>query len=78
MPKEMCLEGRRTATMSMNVSPTMHHTPFGYPSLGGFIDEPTAEVLTAYRSEYAHRLGYELGAQGEWIAEAPAAHPANR
>ena len=64
--------------MLMNVSPTMLHTPFGYPSLGGLIDEPTAEVLTAYRSEYAHRLGYELGAQGEWIAEAPAEHPANR
>jgi len=56
----------------------MLHTPFGYPSLGGLIDEPAAEVLTAYRSEYAHGLGYELGAQGEWIAEAPAAHPANR
>jgi hypothetical protein len=64
--------------MSMNVSPTMLHTQFGYPSLGGLIDEPTAEVLTAYRSEYAHRLGYELGARGEWIAEAPAEHPANR
>jgi hypothetical protein len=60
--------------MSMNVSPTMLHDPFGYPSLGGLI----AEVLSAYRSEYAHRLGYELGAQGEWIAEAPAEHPANR
>jgi hypothetical protein len=64
--------------MSMNVFTTVLHTPFGYPSLGGLIDEPTAEVLTAYRSEYAHRLGYELGAQGEWIAEVPAEHPANR
>ena len=25
--------------MSMNVSPTMLHTPFGYPSLGGLIDD---------------------------------------
>jgi hypothetical protein len=74
----MRLEGRRTATMSMNVSRTMLHSPFGYPSLGELIDERTAEVFTAYRSEYAHRLGYELGAQGEWIAEALAAHPANR
>jgi hypothetical protein len=64
--------------MSMNVSPTMLHTPFGYPSMGGLIDEPTAEALSAYRSEYAHRLGYELGAQGEWIAEVPVEHPANR
>jgi hypothetical protein len=46
--------------------------------LSGLIDSPTAAALTAYKSDCAHRLGYDLGAHGEWIAGLRAEHPAER
>ena len=55
----------------------MLQTAFGDPLLGGLIEEPTPEALTAYKNEFAHRAGYKLGPNGEWIAEMPAENPAN-
>jgi hypothetical protein len=81
MAKNLPLEVRRTAAMSMSFSPatmSMLHTLFGYPLLAGLIEEPTPETSTAYKHDYARRAGYKLGANGEWIAELPCEHPAKR
>jgi hypothetical protein len=66
------------ATMPMTSSPTLLGSSFWYPTLSGLIDGPTAAALTAYKSDCVHRLGYDLGAHGEWIAGLPAEHPAER
>lgn len=55
----------------------MLHTSFGYSLLGMLIEEPTPDALTAYEKEYARRAGYEVGADGEWIAQVPARWPAD-
>ena len=54
------------------------HSWFGYPLLGGLIKAPAPDALTAYKEECAHRAGYRLGANGEWIAELPTERPVNR
>jgi len=46
---------------------TMLQTLLEHPD--NFVSEPSADAATAYQSEYAHRAGYRLGDQGEWIAE---------
>jgi hypothetical protein len=81
MAKNVLPDVRRTTAMAMPFFPTMismFHTLFGYPPLVRLIEEPTPDALTAYRNEYAHRAGYRLGANGEWIAELPTEHPVNR
>ena len=81
MAKNLPTEVGRTTAMSTPFSPAMMsmlHGLLDYPLLVGLIEEPTPDDLTAYKSEYAHRAGYKLGANGEWIAELPAEHPVNR
>jgi hypothetical protein len=81
MAKNLPPEVRRTPAMPMIYSAArmpMLQTAFGDQLLGGLIEEPTPDALTEYKNEYAHRAGYKLGANGEWIAELRTEHPVNR
>ena len=41
----------------------------GYHRPDGLIEDPRDDAATAFEIEYAHRAGYRLGANGEWIAD---------
>ena len=40
----------------------------GYHPPDGLIENPRNHAATVFEIEYAHRAGYRLGANGEWIA----------
>ena len=41
----------------------------GYGLPDGLAEDRRHDVATAFEIEYAHRAGYSLGANGEWIAD---------
>jgi hypothetical protein len=46
---------------------TMLQTLLDHPD--NFVSEPSADAATARQTEYAHRAGYRVGANGEWVFE---------
>jgi hypothetical protein len=57
--------------MPIAISPLMMRmleTLFGYRPPAALIEDNRPDFQSSYEADYAHRAGYRVGANGEWIA----------